>query len=279
MAAVAALHRYPVKGLTPEPLEALVVQADGRVAGDRTLAFRFADATRPEVVDGLDHWPKTRGLALLDFPSLARLKLAYDHENRRLRITDGDRVVADAGLGAGERRRIADAVTDWVLAGPEGRLLRRPGRLPLELVGDGVAARFQDRPRGFVSLHGRASVEAVARAVPSAPVDDRRFRSNVVIDGVPAWGELVWAAEGAHLAIGEVGSRSPAGSHGAWRSPPTPTPGSATHRCSGCSPGSWARSVRRSASCCCRQVGEARSGWATRSWSAEVPGTGSDRRI
>ena len=205
MAAVAALHRYPVKGLTPEPLEALVVQADGRVAGDRTLAFRFADATRPEVVDGLDHWPKTRGLALLDFPSLARLKLAYDHENRRLRITDGDRVVADAGLGAGERRRIADAVTDWVLAGPEGRLLRRPGRLPLELVGDGVAARFQDRPRGFVSLHGRASVEAVARAVPSAPVDDRRFRSNVVIDGVPAWGELVWAAEGAHLAIGEVG--------------------------------------------------------------------------
>ena len=204
MAAVAALYRYPVKGLTPEPMEALVVQADGRVAGDRTLAFRYADATRPEAVEGLDYWPKARGLALLDFPSLARLTLAHDHENGRLRVTDGEQVVADAGLGAGERRRIADALTDWVLATPEGRLLRRPGRLPLELVGDGVAARFQDRPRGYVSLHGRASVEAVDRAAPAAPVDDRRFRSNVVIDGVPAWHELVWAAERAQLAIGEV---------------------------------------------------------------------------
>ena len=75
MAHVAALYRYPVKGLTPERLDTLVVQDDGRVAGDRVLAFRFADAVRPEERDGLDYWPKARGLALMDFPSLARLRL------------------------------------------------------------------------------------------------------------------------------------------------------------------------------------------------------------
>ena len=203
MPRVAALYRYPVKGLTPEPLETLVVQPDGRVAGARVLAVRFADATRPEDRDRRDYWPKTRGLALQDFPSLARLRLAYDHESRRLRISEGDTLVADAGLGPAERREIADRVTDWLLATPEGRSLQRPGRLPLELLGDGGTARFQDRARGFVSLHGHASVEAVDAIVP-APVDDRRFRSNIVIEDVPAWEELRWAEDGASLRIGEV---------------------------------------------------------------------------
>lgn len=203
MARVAALYRYPVKGFTPEPLASAVVQDDGRIAGDRVLAFRFADATRPEDHEGLDYWPKSKGLALQDFPSLARLRLAYDHAARRLRISDGDSVVVDAGLEDAERREIADRITDWVLATPDARLLRREGRLPLELLGDGGTARFQDRPRGFVSLHGHASVEAVGGTVP-APVDDRRFRSNVVIEGIPAWSELDWADGGAELMIGEV---------------------------------------------------------------------------
>jgi len=203
MAHVAALYRYPVKGFTPEPLASAVVQDDGRIAGDRVLAFRFADATTPEDHDGLDYWPKSRGLALMDFPSLARLRLAYDHETRRLRITDGEAVVADAGLAPDERREIADRVTDWVLGTPDARLLRRDGRLPLELLGDGGTARFQDRARGFVSLHAHASVEAVGGTVP-APVDDRRFRSNVVIEGVPAWSELDWVDGGADLTIGDV---------------------------------------------------------------------------
>jgi uncharacterized protein YcbX len=204
MAHVAALYRYPVKGFTPEPLTSAVVQDDGRIAGDRVLAFRFADATTPEDRDGLDYWPKARGLALMDFPSLARLRLAYDHEARRLRITDGEDVVADAGLAPAERREIADRVTDWVLGTPDARLLRREGRLPLELLGDGDTARFQDRARGFVSLHAHGSVEALGGRVP-ATVDDRRFRSNVVVEGVPAWSELGWLEGSAEVTIGDVG--------------------------------------------------------------------------
>jgi uncharacterized protein YcbX len=210
MAEVAALARYPVKGLTPEPQDALVVQPDGRAAGDRVLAFRFADATLPETRDGLDYWPKQRGLALLDFPSLARLRLTYDHEGRRLRITDGDRTLVEAGLWDGARRRIADAVTAWVLATPEGPLLGRPGRLPLELVGDGAAARFQDRPRGFVTLHSQASVEAVASRPGRNSSGRPRARRS------PSAGSA---------------SRSPGRSNAAWRSRRTPRPAAATPRC------------------------------------------------
>jgi uncharacterized protein YcbX len=44
MARVVALYRYPVKGFTPEPMAGITVLPSGRVAGDRVLNFRFADA-------------------------------------------------------------------------------------------------------------------------------------------------------------------------------------------------------------------------------------------
>lgn len=200
MGTVAALFRYPVKGFTPEERDELVVQPDGRIEGDRVLAFRFASAVEPERVDGLDHWPKSQGLALMDVPSLARLRLAYDAESRRLRITDGSRVLVDAGLDPDGRREIEAAVTDAVTAGPDARRLRGAGRLPLRLVGDGVNARFQDRARGYISLHTSASVAAIDSLV-DVPVDDRRFRSNIVVSGVPAWDELTW---GGVVRIGAV---------------------------------------------------------------------------
>ncbi|RGE22391.1 MOSC domain-containing protein [Leucobacter sp. wl10] len=197
MAQVSALYRYPVKGFTPERPERLVVQADGRIAGDRVLAFRFADAAVPERRDGLDYWPKARGLALQDFPALAALRLEYDETALRVRVSEAAEAgssggtLVEAGLDPEGRERIVRAVTDFVLGTREGSRLRRPGRLPLVLVGDGVRSRFQDRPRGFVSVHGSASVDALGAAL-GFPVDDRRFRSNVVIDGVEAWAELGW---------------------------------------------------------------------------------------
>lgn len=191
MPSVAALYRYPVKGFTPEPREQLLVQADGRIAGDRVLAFRFATDVHPRERDGLDYWPKNRGLALMDFPSLARLRLRFDEDTLRVTVHDGGRLIADAVLDEKGRDDLAQALAAFVLASPEARRLQAEGVLPLHLVGDGRTSRFQDRPRGYVSLHGSASVREVDAAVP-ASVDDRRFRSNIVVNGTAAWEELSW---------------------------------------------------------------------------------------
>lgn len=194
MAHVVALYRHPVKGFTPEQVESLTVQPDGRVAGDRVLAFRFADAAAPEDRDGLDYWPKAKGLALQDFPALAALRLIYDDDAQRVRIEHDDAVLVDAALDDDGRGELAEAVTAYVLGSAEGRRLSRPGRLPLVLVGDGETSQFQDRPRGYVSVHSRGSVDALG-SVLDAPIDDRRFRSNVVVDGVGPWTELAWTGE------------------------------------------------------------------------------------
>lgn len=202
---VTALYRYPVKGFTPQPCESLTVQPDGRIAGDRVLAVRFADSATPEDRDGLDYWPKAKGLCLQDFPTLARLRVDFDGRTLTFRDrTDNDAVLVSAGLDQTGRREICDALADWILAGPDAKRLGRPGRLPLELVGDGESARFQDRPRGFVSLHSEESVREVEQANGAVPLDDRRFRSNVVIDGVPARTELDWAVDDADLTVGAV---------------------------------------------------------------------------
>ena len=200
MPRVVALFRHPVKGFTPERLDTLQIQSDGRVAGDRVLAFRFADAAEPEEQRGLAHWPKSKGLALQDFPTLAALDLSYDDENQRVRISHHGRLLAETGLDAAGRTQLAAAVTQYVLDSSDNTRLRRPGRLPLVLVGDGERARFQDRARGYVSVHSTASVAALAESMDQ-PLDDRRFRSNIVIDGVEAWDELDWDGQ---VRIGDV---------------------------------------------------------------------------
>ncbi|MGO1538192.1 MAG: MOSC domain-containing protein [Leucobacter sp.] len=192
MPRIVALYRYPVKGFTPEPRESLIVQSDGRVAGDRVLAFRFANAATPEEQDGLDYWPKAKGLALQNFPALAALRLSFDEHAQRVRITHGAELLIESGLDSDGRKSLIEAITEFVLASDQGPRLRKPGLLPLVLLGDGERARFQDRARGFVTVHSRASVEAVSTELGFG-IDDRRFRSNVVIDGLPAWDELRWS--------------------------------------------------------------------------------------
>jgi len=204
MPRVVALFRHPVKGFTPEAVDEFVVQPDGRVTGDRVLAFRFADAATPEVRDGLDYWPKSKGLSLQDFPSLAALRLTYDHASARITISDGEELLVDAGLDEDGRSELEAAVTRYALNSPDAARLNRAGRLPLRLVGDGERARFQDRAPGYVSVHSTASVSALGDALPM-PIDDRRFRSNIVISGVPAWNELDWTGD---VRIGDVTFRA-----------------------------------------------------------------------
>lgn len=195
---VAALYRYPVKGFTPEARQQLTIQPDGRVAGDRVLAFRFADAAEPEDADGLEYWPKQQGLALVNFPSLARLRLTFDGQT--LRIDDGGELLVTAALDRQGRTLISERITEWLQQSPDARRLRRRGLLPLALVGDGGTSRFQDRPRGYVSAHGAASTRALGQVLPGGG-DDRRFRSNIVISGTQAWEELAWTGQ---VSIGPV---------------------------------------------------------------------------
>jgi len=198
MPAVVALYRYPVKGLTPEACNTLTVLSEGRIAGDRVLGFRFANATAADAA-----WSKKYEFVVLaNTPALARLELGFDHRRKRLRIQrDGALLVEDA-LDDDGRKRISAVIQNHVLGLPDNPLSGHPERLPLRLVGDGVTPRYQDNERGQATLHSRETLAAVAAASGDPGLDEARFRSNIVIEGVAAWEENSWM--GRRIRIGRV---------------------------------------------------------------------------
>ena len=198
MAHVVALYRYPVKGFSPEPVETITVLPGGRVAGDRVLNLRFADAP----VADTEWCRKYHGAVLANTPGLARLRVQFDERTHRVKIQLGERTLVDAGLDAVGRQQLVDALTQYLMSLTENPLAGHPERLPLKLVGDGVTPRYQDNSAGQVTLHSRASLASAGAALGDAALSEARFRHNIAIEGLTAWEEQSWV--GAGVRIGEV---------------------------------------------------------------------------
>lgn len=195
---VAALYRYPLKGFSREECESLSVLDTGRIAGDRVLGVRFANAGARGDAWGTKH----EFVALVNTPGLARLRVKFDHRSLRLRVSFREEVLVDETLEDAGRRRIAEAIEEYVLKLDENPLFSRPDRLPLRIVGDGLIPRYQDDEPGYITLHGRASIDAVASAAGVRDLSEHRFRSNIAVDGSGPWEEQSWV--GRKIRIGEV---------------------------------------------------------------------------
>jgi uncharacterized protein YcbX len=91
-------------------------------------------------------------------------------------------------------------------AGAAERLTHHAGQ-PVSLVRESTVSHFDDGP---VSLIGHASVAAVGEA-RGEPVDASRFRANVLVDGLDAFGEEAWIGRRVHIgsAVLHVTATSP----------------------------------------------------------------------
>ena len=194
---VVALYRYPVKGFTPQECRRLTVLDEGRIAGDRVLGIRFADTEASD-----DAWSRKTGmLALVNTPGLARLHVRFEEKSFRLHISLETAVMVDEVLNPDGRKRIAARLADYVLKLQENPLSGHPERLPLRVIGDGLAPRYHDEEAGRVTLHGRGSLQALAAAL-GTEVSEQRFRSNIAVDGLDAWEEQSWV--GRQIRVGAV---------------------------------------------------------------------------
>ena len=198
MPRVVALYRYPLKGFTPEECEVLTVLGEGQIAGDRVLGLRFANSAVPD-----DVWSKKYDfVGLVNTPGLTRLHLRFDHKGLRLCISLEGAVLVDEAIDNNGRKRIAAAVEEYMLKLDPNPLSGYPERLPLRVVGDGVAPRYHNTEGGQVTLHSRESLAAVAAAIGDPSLSERRFRSNIAIEGLEAWEEQSWLRR--KVRIGQV---------------------------------------------------------------------------
>lgn len=176
---VSSLYRYPVKGLSPEPLGTVSLNEGQYFPGDRLFAIENGpsgfDPAAPE------HQPKIKYLVLMRNESLAQLKTRYDDESHSLviRHEGEEKLRADVTTADGRAAitRFFQGYMPQELRG-EPRLLAAPG-----------GYRFTDSRSGFVSIINLASVADLAQRIGAA-VDPLRFRGNVMVEGLAPWAEF-----------------------------------------------------------------------------------------
>ena len=177
-AAVQSIYRYPVKGLSPEPLAKVSLAVGGTLPADRLYAIENGptgfDPAHPA------YFPKQRFLMLMRNERLAALKTAYDEASHTLVIRHEGREAARGDLRTENGRAAIEAFMATFCADD----LKGP---PKVLYGDGHS--FSDVAKKVVSIINLASVAAV-EAVVGRPIDPLRFRANLYVTGWPAWREF-----------------------------------------------------------------------------------------
>ncbi|UVF20129.1 MOSC domain-containing protein [Microvirga terrae] len=193
---IASLQRYPVKGLSPEPLSSVSLTKGDYFPGDRLFAIENGPAGfDPE---NPQHQPKIKFLMLMRNESLARLKTRYLDSITTLFIEEGGREVARGDLSTREGQLAVEAFFR--------RFMPRDLRGPPKVLAAPQGFRFTDSRRGFVSLINLASVRELENVV-GAPVDPLRFRGNVHLEGLEPWaefglvGQVLTTASGARLKV------------------------------------------------------------------------------
>ena len=187
---VSALYRYPVKGLSPEPLESVSLAAGQTLPFDRAYAIengagRF-ETTAPR------HLPKVNFLMLMRDERLATLKTKFDDLTEMLTIFRDGKQVARGQLSTPLGRQLIEQfIAAYMKAELRGapKIVSAPGH------------SFSDVAAKCVHLVNLASVRELERIV-GRPVDPLRFRANLYLEGVSPWAELGWPDK--ELRIGEV---------------------------------------------------------------------------
>ncbi len=179
MTEIAALYRHPVKGLSPEALAEAALKAGGHFPCDRMFALE--NGPSGFMAEAPEHMPKIKFLMLMRHERLARLESRYDPATGVLTIRQGGGVVAAGdvrgGAGRGAIERFFESFMGDALRGPV-RLIDAP-----------AGFRFMDSRSGFVSILNRATIDAIAASLGRETLDPRRFRGNILIDGLAAFAE------------------------------------------------------------------------------------------
>jgi uncharacterized protein YcbX len=178
MAQLTSIYRYPVKGLSAEPLQRIRLNAGATIAGDRAYAVENGPSGFDPAAPA--YFPKQRFLMLMRNERLARLRTRFDAESHTLTIKHDGREAARGDLRTEQGR----AAIESFLAGYCADELRGPPK-----VLHAPSHSFSDVARKVVSLINLASVQEVETMV-GAPVDPLRFRGNLHVGGWPAWHEF-----------------------------------------------------------------------------------------
>ncbi len=172
------IYRYPVKGLTAEALEEVVLSPGRCLPHDRRFALAQGDAPFDPKAPA---WvPKFHFGCLARNARLALLHTAFDPETGMLAIRppEGPPLVANA-LTQDGRAEIGAFLAGFLGEEARGtpRFVEAPGH------------NFTDHAKKAVSIIGLSSLHAL-EAAAGQRLDPLRFRANIYVSGSHPWAEF-----------------------------------------------------------------------------------------
>lgn len=187
---ITSLYRYPVKGLSAEPLDHVALDIGQTFPADRRYAIENGPSGFDPKAPG---WlPKAYFLMLMRNERLAGLQTHFEDRTHCLTIRKDGKVAVRGDLETAEGRA---AIEQFFTANFAGDLKGQPKVL------SSAGHSFSDVARKVVSIINLSSVGAVAGLV-DWDVHPLRFRANVYVTGWPAWHEFELLDR--TLAIGDV---------------------------------------------------------------------------
>lgn len=177
-ARINAIYRYPVKGLSPQPLARTHLAVGSTLPADRLYAIENGPCGFDPAAPA--YFPKIRFLMLMRNERLAALRTDFDEASHTLIIGHEGREATRGDLRTAEGR----AAIERFFADYCAKELRGPPKVLC-----GQSHSFSDVARKVISIINLASVAALETAV-GAPVHPLRFRGNLYVAGWPAWHEF-----------------------------------------------------------------------------------------
>ena len=175
---VAALYRYPVKGLSPERMRETALTVGEAVPFDR--AYAIENGPGPFNAAAPRHLPKITFLCLMRDERLARMQTSFDCATHTLVITQNGAVVARGDLRTRDGRAVIESFMTREMAAElrgDPRVVSAPGHC------------FSDVREKCLHIVNLASVRALKQSMGCA-INPLRFRPNVMNEGLGAWSEL-----------------------------------------------------------------------------------------
>jgi len=173
-----ALFRYPVKGLSPQPLAQVRLTPGATLPADRLYAIENGPTGFDPAAPA--YFPKQRFLMLMRNERLAALRTDFDEASHTLSIQWEGREAARGDLRTKAGRLAIEAFFR--------RFMPKELRGPPKVLSGGSHS-FSDVAAKVVSIINLASVAALEAAI-GAPVHPLRFRGNLYVAGWPAWHEF-----------------------------------------------------------------------------------------
>jgi len=187
---VVQLYRYPVKGLSPEPLTRVALAVGETLPLDRAWAIENGPGRFDP--DNPKYLPKIHFLMLMRDERLATLATRIEDDGQTLVIHRDGKQVARGNLATPIGRQL---IEQFLAAYMKGSLRGAPKIVAA------AGHSFSDMKAKCVHIVNLASLRELERWVGRS-LDPLRFRPNVVLDGFPAWAELGWL--GTSLTLGSA---------------------------------------------------------------------------